>query len=88
MYGAYLRPVGEARTVLIKFFALSMRALLQRVSEAKVTVNDERVGEIGAGLLILLAVHERDEIAEAERLAKKILNLRIFPDEQDKMNLT
>jgi D-aminoacyl-tRNA deacylase len=65
-----------------------MRALLQKVSEAKVVVDAETIGSINSGLLVLLAVHKRDTEAEAERLARKILRLRIFSDEQGKMNLS
>ena len=63
-----------------------MRACLQRVSEARVVVSDEITGEITAGLLVLLGVAEADTDAELTWLADKIINLRIFPDEQDKMN--
>jgi D-tyrosyl-tRNA(Tyr) deacylase len=63
-----------------------MRAVVQRVSRAKVTVNDKVVGEIGRGLLLLLGVAETDETSDAEYLAEKILNLRIFEDGDDKMN--
>jgi D-tyrosyl-tRNA(Tyr) deacylase len=65
-----------------------MRAVVQRVSRAKVTVNDKVVGEIGRGLLVLLGVAETDETSDAEYLAEKILNLRIFEDADDKMNLS
>src|ERR1700720_3670443 len=63
-----------------------MRALLQRVSRANVAVDDSVVGEIGAGLLILLAVAKSDTSQDAEFLADKILNLRVFPDDAGKMN--
>lgn len=65
-----------------------MRTLLQRVSEAKVTVDAQMVGEIGKGLVVFLAIHGEDGHAEAERLAQKVLHLRIFADEQEKMNLS
>ena len=65
-----------------------MRALLQRVSQARVTVDGSVVGEIGAGLLILLGVAKPDTAANAEFLVDKILNLRIFPDAAGKMNLS
>jgi D-aminoacyl-tRNA deacylase len=63
-----------------------MRALLQRVTEARVTVDRAVVGEIGAGLLVLLGVSKLDTEADAEFLAAKVLNLRIFADEEGKMN--
>ncbi len=63
-----------------------MRAVLQRVSEASVTVEGETLSEIGAGLLVLLAVEKGDTGAEADWIAKKIAELRVFKDEHDKMN--
>jgi D-tyrosyl-tRNA(Tyr) deacylase len=63
-----------------------MRALLQRVSRANVAVHGSVVGEIGAGLLILLGVAKSDTSQDAEFLADKILNLRVFPDAGGKMN--
>jgi D-aminoacyl-tRNA deacylase len=63
-----------------------MRALLQRVSQARVVVDGSAVGEIGCGLLILLGVAKPDTAADAESLVEKILNLRIFPDADGKMN--
>jgi D-aminoacyl-tRNA deacylase len=63
-----------------------MRALLQRVSRANVVVDGSVVGEIGAGLLILLGVAKSDTSQDAEFLADKILNLRVFPDDAGKMN--
>ncbi len=63
-----------------------MRALIQRVSEASVTVDDEITGEIGAGLLILICAMQGDSEAEADTLAAKISKLRIFQDEAGKMN--
>ena len=65
-----------------------MRALLQRVSQARVTVDGAVVGAIGPGLLILLGVAKPDTAANAEFLVDKILNLRIFPDAVGKMNLS
>lgn len=63
-----------------------MRAVIQRVSEARVRVEGSVLGEIGTGLLVLLGVAKPDTAAEAEFLAEKILNLRVFPDETGKMN--
>jgi D-tyrosyl-tRNA(Tyr) deacylase len=62
-----------------------MRAVVQRVSRAKVTVNGEITGEIGPGLLILLGVGRDDLEADAVYLAEKIAGLRVFEDEQGKM---
>lgn len=63
-----------------------MRAVIQRVKSSSVTVGDEIVGKIDSGLLVLLGVAEPDQSADADFLAKKIVNLRIFEDEQGKMN--
>jgi len=65
-----------------------MRAVLQRVSRASVTVDGRVTGEIGAGLMILLGVGRPDTTAVAVSLAEKAANLRIFEDEQGKMNLS
>ena len=63
-----------------------MRAVVQRVSRAKVTVAGEVSGAIGPGLLILLGVADTDTQADVSYLAEKITGLRIFPDQDDKMN--
>ena len=63
-----------------------MRAVVQRVSRAKVTVEGEITGEIGCGLLVLLGVSEEDQQNDASYLAEKIVSLRIFPDADGKMN--
>jgi D-aminoacyl-tRNA deacylase len=63
-----------------------MRALVQRVSSASVTVDGKVVGEIGAGCLVLVCVMQGDTETESIWLARKIANLRIFEDEQGRMN--
>lgn len=63
-----------------------MRALVQRVTRASVTVDGVTVSQIGPGLLVLLGVTHDDDEATADRLADKVRNLRIFSDEQGKMN--
>ena len=63
-----------------------MRALLQRVSEARVVVDEVVTGEIGAGLLVFLGVSKLDTEADAEFVVAKVLNLRIFSDDASKMN--
>ncbi|KJV47169.1 D-tyrosyl-tRNA(Tyr) deacylase [Pantoea sp. BL1] len=64
-----------------------MIALIQRVSRASVVVDDATVGEIGAGLLVLLGVEKGDDEQKAQRLSERVLGYRIFGDENDKMNL-
>jgi D-aminoacyl-tRNA deacylase len=63
-----------------------MRAVVQRVSRAKVTVDGRVTGEIGPGLMVLLGVGRNDTSAIAARMAERCANLRIFEDEQGKMN--
>lgn len=65
-----------------------MRAVVQRVSEAAVRVDGETVGSAGRGLLVLVGVGQGDSEADADYLADKVLNLRIFPDEAGQMNLS
>ncbi|MFC0229166.1 D-aminoacyl-tRNA deacylase [Serratia aquatilis] len=64
-----------------------MIALIQRVLSASVVVDDETVGNIGPGLLVLLGVEQDDNEQKAERLCERVLGYRIFGDENDKMNL-
>ena len=63
-----------------------MRAVIQRVSEARVRIGDEIVGQVGPGLLVLLGVAKSDTIEQARWLADKIVSLRVFNDEEGKMN--
>ena len=63
-----------------------MRAVIQRVKESSVSVNNEIIGKIGSGLMVLLGVSETDRAEDADYLADKIVNLRIFEDENHKMN--
>jgi len=63
-----------------------MRAVVQRVSRANVTVDGEEVGAIGGGLAVLLGVGRADTEADADYVARKVAGLRIFPDDEDKMN--
>jgi D-aminoacyl-tRNA deacylase len=65
-----------------------MRALLQRVSQATVSVDGQIVGQIEAGLLVLLGIGQQDGEVQVKQLVDKIVHLRIFEDEQGKMNLS
>jgi D-tyrosyl-tRNA(Tyr) deacylase len=65
-----------------------MRAVVQRVSQAQVRVGNDVVGDIGSGLLVLLAVGRADTETDADYMATKIAGLRIFDDENGKMNLS
>jgi len=65
-----------------------MKTVLQRVTEASVTVDGRQVAAIGAGLLVLLCVEEGDGVESADALARKVARLRIFEDEAGKMNLS
>ena len=65
-----------------------MKAVIQRVSEASVTVDGSVVGAIGRGFLVLLGVMDGDTEADADIMAAKVAKLRVFTDENDKMNLS
>ena len=65
-----------------------MKALIQRVTQAWVTVDDEVVGSIGPGLLVFLGVGEGDDLVDATYLVDKVTNLRIFADEDGRVNLS
>lgn len=65
-----------------------MRAIIQRVSKASVTIDDYVKSQINKGLLVLLGIEENDNEKDIEWLVKKIINMRIFSDENDKMNLS
>lgn len=64
-----------------------MIALLQRVSEASVAVDGKQIAAIGRGILALIAVERGDGMAEVERMARRLLKFRLFPDDEDRMNL-
>ena len=65
-----------------------MRIVIQRVSEASVTVNEKTVGEIGPGLLLFLGIEDEDTNEDIEWLCQKVAKMRIFNDEEGKMNLS
>jgi len=65
-----------------------MKALIQRVKKASVTIENELYSEIGSGLLIFLGVTKLDSVENSEKLAQKIVNLRVFEDENEKMNFS
>ena len=65
-----------------------MKALIQRVKRASVTIGGELYSKIGKGLLVFLGVEKEDTVENCEKLSQKVLNLRIFEDENDKMNLS
>jgi D-tyrosyl-tRNA(Tyr) deacylase len=65
-----------------------MRAVIQLVKQASVTINGSKVSEIGTGLLVLLGVHKNDTPRDAQVMAEKISHLRIFPDQGKLMNLS
>ncbi|HPP24854.1 MAG TPA: D-aminoacyl-tRNA deacylase, partial [Candidatus Saccharicenans sp.] len=65
-----------------------MKIVLQRVKKAKVLVEGKTTGEIGAGVCLLVGIEKGDREVEADYLADKVIGLRIFPDEQGRMNLS
>lgn len=65
-----------------------MKVVIQRVSESEVVVENQSVGKIGKGFMLLIGIDENDEKQDADWLVQKILNLRVFGDEEDKMNLS
>lgn len=65
-----------------------MISIIQRVTTAKVTVNNQEIGKIDTGIMALVAVEKNDSQKEAERLLERILNYRIFADNNDRMNLS
>jgi D-aminoacyl-tRNA deacylase len=65
-----------------------VRALVQRVSEASVTVDGEEIASIGRGLLVLLGIRDGDGVQEADRIAGKLERLRVFEDDEGRMNLS
>ena len=65
-----------------------MIIVVQRGSEAKVTVDNKIISQIKSGLLLLVGINKGDEFLDADKVVDKIINLRIFNDEKDKMNLS
>ena len=86
----YLLVVGGKTAANNKtlYLAKNMRIIIQRVSEAAVIVNEETVGEIGPGLLLLLGIEDEDTDEDIEWLCQKVAKMRIFNDEEGKMNLS
>lgn len=72
----------------ISWVSFRMIGLLQRVSQGRVEVDDQIVGEIATGLLVLVGVERGDTEAKADRLLERLLGYRVFPDEAGKMNLS
>ncbi|AQX87240.1 D-tyrosyl-tRNA(Tyr) deacylase [Elizabethkingia bruuniana] len=65
-----------------------MKVVIQRVSESEVVVENQSVGKIGKGFMLLIGIDENDEKQDADWLVQKILNLRVFGDEEGKLNLS
>ncbi len=74
--------------VLAQGDGCSVKGLIQRVSAARVVVDQQVVGEIDRGILLLLGIDKDDTESHADKLIKKVLKYRIFPDDNDKMNLS
>ncbi len=74
--------------IFLSCYNPNMKALVQRVKEASVTINSKLYSQIGQGLLVFVGVTKDDEKINAEKLADKIINLRIFEDENEKMNFS
>ena len=72
----------------ISLMLTAMRLVIQRVSEASVTIEGKIKGQIGLGLVILLGIQPEDDISDIEWLCKKVINMRIFNDDEGKMNLS
>lgn len=80
-------PLHEHYNNRVKGMPL-MRAVIQRAKEARVTVNEKTIGEIADGFVVLLGVTHEDSIEDAKYLVNKIVHLRVFEDENEKMNLS
>jgi D-aminoacyl-tRNA deacylase len=78
--------VGRFHAACIVIFEANMKAVVQRVAEARVRVGEEVAGEIGAGVCVLLGVARGDDAAGAQRLAAKVARLRMFEDEESRFD--